>query len=149
MEGWVCLITESQSLRAELLKNALEGVGIPAVLLNQKDSSYGFGEFVLWVPEHELERAQIELGLRPGSELSIGAAGSDESERTQIEPDQHGVGAPLNDAERSKQRGRDILYGALWIAGGTALTLADTGYIWLGAIFFGGYQMLSGIVRQF
>ena len=65
MEGWVRLLTESQSFRAELLKNALEGVGIPAVLLNQKDSSYGFGELVLWVPEQEFERARAALGLAP------------------------------------------------------------------------------------
>ena len=65
MEGWVRLLTESQSFRAELLKNALEGVGIPAVLLNQKDSSYGFGELVLWVPEQEAERARAVLGLAP------------------------------------------------------------------------------------
>ena len=65
MEGWVRLLTESQSLRAELFKNALEGVGIPAVLLNQKDSSYGFGELVLWVPEQQAERARAVLGLAP------------------------------------------------------------------------------------
>ena len=65
MEGWVRLLTESQSLRAELLKNALEGEGIPAVLLNQKDSSYGFGEVVLFVPEQEAERARAILGLAP------------------------------------------------------------------------------------
>ena len=65
MEGWVRLLTESQSFRAELLKNALEGVGIPAVLLNQKDSSYGFGELVLWVPEQEAKRARAALGLAP------------------------------------------------------------------------------------
>ena len=65
MEGWVRLLTESQSFRAELLKNALEGVGIPAVLLNQKDSSYGFGELVLWVPEQQAERARASLGLAP------------------------------------------------------------------------------------
>ena len=65
MEGWVRLLTESQSFRAELLKNALEGVGIPAVLLNQKDSSYGFGELVLLVPEQEVERARSALGLAP------------------------------------------------------------------------------------
>ena len=67
MEGWVRLLTESQSFRAELLKNALEGVGIPAVLLNQKDSSYGFGELVLWVPEQEAERARAVLELAPES----------------------------------------------------------------------------------
>ena len=65
MEGWVRLLTESQSLRAELLKNALEGEGIPVVLLNQKDSSYGFGEVLLFVPEQEAERARAALGLAP------------------------------------------------------------------------------------
>lgn len=47
------------------MKNALEVAEIPAVLLNQKDSSYGFGEMALWVPEPETERARQLLGLDP------------------------------------------------------------------------------------
>lgn len=65
MEGWTCILTETQAFRAELLKNALEVAEIPAVLLNQKDSSYGFGEMALWVPEPESERARQVLGLNP------------------------------------------------------------------------------------
>ena len=65
MEGWTCILTETQAFRAELLKNALEMAEIPAVLLNQKDSSYGFGEMALWVPDPESERARQVLGLNP------------------------------------------------------------------------------------
>ncbi len=63
MNGWVCIHTENQMFRAELWKNALEAAEVPAVLLNQKDSSYGFGEVALWVPEQELDRAKSILGL--------------------------------------------------------------------------------------
>jgi len=63
MEGWICILTETEAFRAELMKNALEVAEIPAVLLNQKDSSYGFGEMALWVPEPETERARQLLGL--------------------------------------------------------------------------------------
>ena len=65
MEGWSCILIENQAFRAELMKNALEVAEIPAVLLNQKDSSYGFGEMALWVPEPETERARQLLGLDP------------------------------------------------------------------------------------
>jgi len=67
MEGWVRILSESQPFRAEILKNALEASGVPAVLLNQKDSSYGFGELALLVPGQEAQRAREILGLE-GSE---------------------------------------------------------------------------------
>ena len=63
MKGWVCIHTENQVFRAELCKNALTVADVPAVLLNQRDSSYGFGELALWVPEQEADRAKSILGL--------------------------------------------------------------------------------------
>lgn len=67
MEGWTCIATESQSFQAELLKNTLEGSGIQAVILNQRDSSYGFGELRVMVPAVEGDRARALLGLSPNS----------------------------------------------------------------------------------
>ena len=65
MEGWTCILVESQAFRADLMKNTLEGSGIPAVVLNQRDSSYGFGELRVMVPTEESARAREVLGLAP------------------------------------------------------------------------------------
>lgn len=65
MEGWTCILIESQAFRADLMKNALEGAGIPALVLNQRDSSYGFGELRVMVPSKEADRARVVLGLAP------------------------------------------------------------------------------------
>ncbi len=67
MEGWTRILVESQAFRAELMRNTLEGAGIPAVVLNQRDSSYGFGELGVWVPSEHVERAREVLGLAPGA----------------------------------------------------------------------------------
>ena len=40
---------------------------------------------------------------------------------------------------------KDILYGMLWCTGGIVLTIADVGFIFWGAIVFGGFQMFKGI----
>jgi hypothetical protein len=40
---------------------------------------------------------------------------------------------------------KNMLYGALWCLGGTILTIADIGYIFWGAIVFGGIQFLKGV----
>lgn len=63
MEGWTCIATESQSFQAELIKNTLVGSGIQAVVLNQRDSSYGFGELKVMVRTEDLDRARDLLGL--------------------------------------------------------------------------------------
>ncbi|MES2277999.1 MAG: hypothetical protein V4592_18365 [Bacteroidota bacterium] len=44
--------------------------------------------------------------------------------------------------ERAK---KDMLYGALWCVGGTVLTIADVGFIFWGAIIFGGIQFFRGL----
>lgn len=48
-------------------------------------------------------------------------------------------GESNNDAAK-----KDMLYGALWCVGGTILTIAEIGYVFWGAIIFGGYQFLKG-----
>jgi len=42
---------------------------------------------------------------------------------------------------------KDILYGALWCIGGTILTLLDIGFIFYGAILFGGIQFFRGLMN--
>lgn len=50
-------------------------------------------------------------------------------------------------AEAKKSRAKkDILYGALWCIGGTILTIANIGFIFWGAILFGGIQLIKGLV---
>ncbi len=39
----------------------------------------------------------------------------------------------------------DMLWGAVWCMGGIIATAADFGYIFWGAIVFGGFQFLRGI----
>lgn len=46
---------------------------------------------------------------------------------------------------RKKAAKKDMLHGGLWCVGGLALTLADIGFIFWGAIIFGGIQFLKGL----
>jgi uncharacterized glyoxalase superfamily metalloenzyme YdcJ len=43
---------------------------------------------------------------------------------------------------------KDMLYGALWCIGGIIATAAHIGYIFWGAILFGGIQFFRGLLRQ-
>lgn len=47
---------------------------------------------------------------------------------------------------KKKAAQKDILYGALWCLGGLGLTLADVGFIFWGAILFGGIQLVKGVI---
>lgn len=52
-------------------------------------------------------------------------------------------------AEAKKERAqKDMLYGALWCIGGTVATLANIGFIFWGAILFGGIQFIKGLVNS-
>jgi hypothetical protein len=50
------------------------------------------------------------------------------------------------EAENKKAK-KDILYGALWCIGGTILTLSHIGFIFWGAIIFGGIQFFRGLAN--
>jgi hypothetical protein len=50
--------------------------------------------------------------------------------------------------ERKARAKKDILYGALWCGGGTVLTLAHIGFIFWGAIIFGGIQLVRGLINS-
>lgn len=50
---------------------------------------------------------------------------------------------------RKERAGKDILFGALWCIGGTIATVANIGFIFWGAILFGGIQLIKGLVNYF
>lgn len=54
-----------------------------------------------------------------------------------------------NELKRAKQKAasKDIIYGSLWCVGGLVLTIANIGFIFWGAIVFGGIQLIKGIVN--
>jgi hypothetical protein len=52
----------------------------------------------------------------------------------------------IRDAKKERAN-KDMLYGALWCIGGTVATVADFGYIFWGAIVFGGIQFFKGLIN--
>ncbi len=52
----------------------------------------------------------------------------------------------LAKADLSKAK-RNVVVGAAFLVGGTILTLANIGFIFWGAIVFGGIQMVQGIIQ--
>lgn len=58
-QGWRKIYTTTLKQKAEILKGALENEGIPAVILDKKDSSYQvFGEVELYVNPENMEAAE-------------------------------------------------------------------------------------------
>ena len=53
---------------------------------------------------------------------------------------------PLREAKKAQAK-KDMLHGGLWCVGGLAFTLADIGFVFWGAIVFGGYQFIKGVVN--
>ena len=49
---------------------------------------------------------------------------------------------------KKKQAENDMLYGALWCIGGIIATAAHIGFIFWGAILFGGIQFLGGLFNS-
>lgn len=56
-KGWIRIQTYTDAIQGEIMKQMLEGNGIPAVLLNKQDSSFMFGKIDLFVNETDLEQA--------------------------------------------------------------------------------------------
>jgi len=52
-----------------------------------------------------------------------------------------------NEIHKAKKESanKDILWGSIWCAGGIIFTVADIGYIFWGAIVFGGFQLIRGL----
>ena len=53
---------------------------------------------------------------------------------------------PIRQAKKAQAK-KDMLHGGLWCAGGLALTLADVGFVFWGAIVFGAIQFIKGVTN--
>lgn len=59
-EHWIAIYSTDQFYQAEFTKDTLQQFGIEAVIMNQKDSSYHFGEIMVMVNVSDQEKA-IEI----------------------------------------------------------------------------------------
>lgn len=59
MDNWVSVFSTTEVFVAERIKDVLTESGIPAVILNQKDSSYmTFGDINVMVNKEDQEKAE-------------------------------------------------------------------------------------------
>ncbi|WP_303179150.1 DUF2007 domain-containing protein [uncultured Butyricimonas sp.] len=59
MENWVSVFSTTEEFVAERIKDVLTDSGIPAVVLNQRDSSYKtFGDINVMVNKEDREKAE-------------------------------------------------------------------------------------------
>jgi hypothetical protein len=52
----------------------------------------------------------------------------------------------MRDTKKSQAQ-KDILWGAVWCIGGLVGTFAETGFVFWGAIVFGGIQLIKGLIN--
>jgi len=57
-KDWIKIFSSADFFRVELLRQALIEEGVPAVLINKKDSSYGFGQVELFISQENEESAR-------------------------------------------------------------------------------------------
>lgn len=50
---------------------------------------------------------------------------------------------------RNDKAEKDMLYGGLWFVGGLLGTISEIGFIFWGAILFGGFQFVRGLSNRF
>jgi hypothetical protein len=60
----------------------------------------------------------------------------------------HNLEVEIKNAKKESGR-KDMIYGALWCIGGTVATVANIGFIFWGAIFFGGIQLIKGAINYY
>ena len=60
----------------------------------------------------------------------------------------HNLEVEIKNAKKESGR-KDMIYGALWCIGGTVATIANIGFIFWGAILFGGVQFIKGAINYF
>lgn len=65
MNGWQVVYSDGFPPAVELRRAVLEENGIPAVILNKRDSSYLFGFVELLVQEEDADRARTVLQDAP------------------------------------------------------------------------------------
>lgn len=81
--------------------------------------------------EHQAQQALIEGGVSP--EMANQAVNQ--------------LAEQFKAAQREKGK-KDMGWGALWLLGGLTLTFSDTGYIWYGAIIWGAYKLIDGLIAS-
>ena len=54
---WAIVFTTQDSFNAELIKNMLLSNNIKAIIINQKDSSYNFGEVKVYASKKDEKKA--------------------------------------------------------------------------------------------
>jgi len=54
---WAIVLTTQDSFNAELIKNMLLSNNIKAIIINQKDSSYNFGEVKVYTSKKDEKKA--------------------------------------------------------------------------------------------
>ncbi len=57
-ENWEVIYTTNQLYEAEMAKDMLADNSIECVIMNKKDSTYGFGELEVYVPTAEVLKAK-------------------------------------------------------------------------------------------
>ena len=60
----------------------------------------------------------------------------------------HNLEVEIKNAKKEAGK-KDMIYGALWCVGGTVATVANIGFIFWGAILFGGIQFIKGAINYF
>ena len=56
---WVCIYITNNEYRANLAKEMLEEYDIESIIMNKRDSSYGFGDIELYVRTDVVIRAKM------------------------------------------------------------------------------------------
>ena len=72
----------------------------------------------------------------------------DKSENSLLDAEMARLDEIDEEREALKKKGlNDIIFGALWCGGGIALTMAEIGYIFYGAIIVGAIQLIRGLIN--
>ncbi len=58
LDKWIVIYSTSELYDAELVKTFMADNNIECVIMNKKDSTYGFGEIEIYVPTEEAFRAK-------------------------------------------------------------------------------------------
>jgi len=66
-DNWIVIFSSAQLYEAEMVRSIMADNEIECVIMNKKDSTYGFGEIEVYVPTAEAFKAK-QLILELGSE---------------------------------------------------------------------------------
>lgn len=53
LDNWIVIYSTAQLYEAEIVKSIMAENGIESVIMNKKDSTYGFGDIEVYVPTSE------------------------------------------------------------------------------------------------